>query len=249
VTSGSVVLPSEASIKRRSCRLGRASDGALDRACGPRVREVLFSGNFWIRCRPVGDLRFLGVGQQMLGQSGNVPPCAGEPIALAEGECWFVVHTLPHQEKRAQAQLENQHYRTFLPKRQKTVRHARRLSTVVAPFFPRYMFVVLDPERHQWRAINGTRGVAGLLRNGDRPCPVPPGIVETLLASAGPDSVLHLRPQFNVGDPVRLIAGPFAEQLGILDRLDDGGRVRVLLDMLGRRVPILVEGHQVGRVA
>jgi hypothetical protein len=31
---------------------------------------------------------------------------------------------------------------------------------------------------------------------------------------------------------VRLIAGPFAEQLGILDRLDDGDRVRVLLDML-----------------
>jgi len=31
---------------------------------------------------------------------------------------------------------------------------------------------------------------------------------------------------------------PFAEQLAILDRLDDSGRVRVLLEILGRPVPV-----------
>jgi transcription antitermination factor NusG len=45
-----------------------------------------------------------------------------------------------------------------------------------------------------------------------------------------------------------LTQGPFAEYLGTLDRLDESGRVRVLLDMLGRQVPVL-EGHHVGRVA
>jgi transcription antitermination factor NusG len=48
--------------------------------------------------------------------------------------------------------------------------------------------------------------------------------------------------------PVRLTQGPFAEYMGTLDRLDESGRVRVLLDMLGRQVPV-VEGHHVGRVA
>jgi transcription elongation factor/antiterminator RfaH len=171
-----------------------------------------------------------------------------EPIP-AGGERWFVVHTLPHQEKRAQLQLENQTYRTFLPRRERTIRHARKLTTVVRPFFPRYLFIVLDLERHQWRAVNGTLGVAGLVMQGDRPHPVPPGIVETLLASTGPDGMLQTRPQLHVGDPVRLTQGPFAEYLGTLDRLDDSGRVRVLLDILGRQVPILVEGHHVGRVA
>jgi transcription antitermination factor NusG len=42
-----------------------------------------------------------------------------------------------------------------------------------------------------------------------------------------------------VGAKVRLAAGPFAEQLAILDRLDDSGRVRVLLEILGR--PVRVE--------
>jgi transcription elongation factor/antiterminator RfaH len=192
-------------------------------------------------CRPRGYE--LSGWVSMFEQSG-----AEKVFCLADGERWFVVHTLPHQERRAQVQLQNQDYRPFLPKREKTIRHARKLSTVVAPFFPRYLFVVLAPERQQWRAINSTLGVIGLVMRGERPCPVPPGIVETLVASAGPDGVLHWRPRFNVGDSVRLIAGPFAEQLGILDRLDDGGRVRVLLDMLGRRVPVMVEGHHVGSV-
>ena len=62
---------------------------------------------------------------------------ARETIALREGERWYAVHTFPFAEKRAEAQLNNQQFRTFLPKRQKTIRHARKLSTVIAPFFPR----------------------------------------------------------------------------------------------------------------
>jgi transcription elongation factor/antiterminator RfaH len=185
----------------------------------------------------------------LLNQSDAMAASGKQPIILADGERWFVVHTLPYQEKRAQIQLENQRYRTFLPKREKTIRHARKLTTAVAPFFPRYMFIILDPERDQWRPVDSTLGVGGMVMQGNRPQPVPPEIVETLIASTGSDGLLQLRPQLNVGDPVRLTQGPFAEYLGTFDRLDDSGRVRVLLDMLGRRVPILVEGHHVGRVA
>jgi len=184
----------------------------------------------------------------MLDRPDATAASGNQPIILADGEQWFVVHTLPYQEKRAQIQLENQRYRTFLPKREKTIRHARKLTTVVAPFFPRYMFIILDPEHDRWRPVNSTLGVAGMVMQGDQPQPVPPEIVETLIATTGSDGLLKLRPQLNVGDRVRLTQGPFAEYLGTLDRLDDSGRVRVLLDMLGRRVPILVEGHHVGRV-
>src|SRR5262245_56200416 len=171
-----------------------------------------------------------------------------QAIELGEGERWYVVHTLPHQENRAEVQLANQKYQIFLPKREKTVRHARKLTTTVAPFFPRYMFIVLDLERDQWRPINGTRGVARLVMQRDRPQPVPVGIVETLVASTGEDGLLKMRPRLSVGDPVRLMQGPFAEYLGTLDRLDDSGRVRILLEMLGRRVPVIVDDHHVGRV-
>ena len=76
---------------------------------------------------------------------------------------------------------------------------------------------------------------------GDQPQPVPRGIVEALVACTDEDDILHLQQQLRLGKPVRLMAGPFAEQLALLDELDDTGRVRVLLDILGRRVSIVTD--------
>jgi transcriptional antiterminator RfaH len=184
------------------------------------------------------------------GSASQIPECSqaleertplSRPILRREGERWYAVHTLPFAEKRAQAQLETQGFPTFLPKRRKTIRHARKLSTVKAPFFPRYLFVVLDLSRDRWRSVNGTFGVSRLVMGGDLPCPAPPGIVETMLAAADAEGLVDLRPDLKIGAPVRLAAGPFAEQLAVLERLDDSGRVRVLLNMLGRQVPVSLD--------
>ncbi len=83
-------------------------------------------------------------------------------LQLKEGERWFAVQTLPHREAGACLQLENQGYRVFLPRIRKTRRHARKLDTVLAPFFPRYLFIILDMNRDQWRSVNGTFGVSQL---------------------------------------------------------------------------------------
>ena len=167
------------------------------------------------------------------------------PGALSDCERWYAVHTLPFAEARAEGQLHRQGFRTFQPKRHKTVRHARRQSTVEAPFFPRYLFIVLDLARHQWRKVNGTFGVSRLVMWGDRPHPVPRGVVEALIAAADARGILQLSEKLQVGGPVRLMAGPFAEQLAILDHLDDSGRVRVLLDILGRQVAISTAANNV----
>ncbi len=159
-------------------------------------------------------------------------------LRLGEGECWYVVHALPFCEARAQAQLENQGFRTFLPKRLKTVRHARKLSTVTAAYFPRYLFVVLDLTRDQWRSVNGTFGVASMVMQGDQPHPVPQGVVETLIAATDLQGNLQLGEHLKVGGSIRVAAGPFADQLATLDRIDDSGRIRVLLGMLGRKVQV-----------
>jgi transcriptional antiterminator RfaH len=46
-----------------------------------------------------------------------------------------------------------------------------------------------------------------------------------------------------LGEAIRLAAGPFAEKLGILDRMDDSGRIRVLLSIFGRQVPVSTRSH------
>ena len=173
-----------------------------------------------------------------LAQFGDHKPAQAQPATLSESERWYAVHTLPFAEARAERQLQRQEFRTFQPKRRKTIRHARKLSTVEAPFFPRYLFIVLDLTRHQWRNVNGTIGVSRLVMCGDQPHPVPPGVVEALIEAADACGVLQLGTKLRSGGAVRLMAGPFAEQIAILDKLDDSGRVQVLLHILGRQVAV-----------
>lgn len=154
------------------------------------------------------------------------------------GNRWFAVHTLPQREVQAHMHLRNQGFEVFLPQRLKTVSHARRRETRLRPLFPRYLFVQIDSCRTRWRSINGTVGVAHLVSFGDLPTPVPEGVVESLIEASDGAGVVRFETQLRAGQAVRLAAGPFAEQLGILSRLDGAGAVRVLLDIMGRRVEV-----------
>ena len=161
--------------------------------------------------------------------------------ALPGGPRWFAVHSLPHREAGAQRQLENQGFHTFLPRCLKARRHARKLENVLAPIFPRYLFVVLDLDRDRWRSVNGTFGVARLvMMAGNRPQPVPRGVVEGLIAWVDGRGVLRFdrAGRLTVGQKVRILAGPFAERIGLLQRLDGNGRVRLLLDIMGGRIGV-----------
>jgi transcription elongation factor/antiterminator RfaH len=160
--------------------------------------------------------------------------------AFRAGPRWYAVHCLSHREGAAAAHLQNQDFAVFFPRRRKTRRHARRIETVLAPFFPGYIFVTLDLSRDRWRSVNGTYGVASLVMQGDRPAPVHGGVIEALQNSSGEDGVLHYEADLQPGQRVQIVQGPFTEFLGQLDQMDAAGRVRVLLDMLGRRTPIVM---------
>ncbi len=155
-------------------------------------------------------------------------------LRLGSGERWYVATTLPRKERLAEANLATQNYRSFLPIHVETQRHARQFRTVLAPVFPRYIFVVLDVSRQRWRSVNGTLGVQRLITDGERPLAVAPGVVETLVQSSDQRGALIYRADdLAIGDRVKLVAGPFAGSLGILQRLDGAGRVQVLLELLG----------------
>jgi transcription elongation factor/antiterminator RfaH len=151
---------------------------------------------------------------------------------------WYVVHTRPNREAEAKRQLENQQFRTFLPLYVKMVSHARKLHKTFAPLFPGYLFVALDLDRDPWHSVNGTIGVTSLIMAGERPTPVKTGVVETLIESTAKNGELCFTPPLRVGDRVRLAAGPFSEQLGILQQFGASQRVHVLLEIMGGKIPV-----------
>jgi transcription elongation factor/antiterminator RfaH len=162
-------------------------------------------------------------------------------LSLEAGERWYVARSLPRQETRAEFELLRQGFPVFLPRATKTVRHARKLRTVKCPVFPSYMFVVLDIDRDRWRSVNGTSGVASLIMQGETPQPVPAGVVENLLHLTDEDGIVCFNCDLRQGQPVRVVAGPFANAIGTLERLDANGRVRVLLDLMNSKVPTYLD--------
>jgi len=157
---------------------------------------------------------------------------------LVSDKRWYVVHTQPHAESRATSNLERQGYAIFCPRTRKTVRHARKATATLAPLFPNYLFLQLDVSRDHWRSVNGTRGVIRLITQGETPQPVPVGIVEALQARISADGVLDWTAVLKIGQAVRISSGPFADFVGTLEHLNTVGRVRVLLDILGRSVSV-----------
>ena len=159
---------------------------------------------------------------------------------------WFVVQAQPNAEHKAVFHLNRQGFATYLPRYLKRRRHARRVDTVAAPLFPRYLFVSIDMGVQRWRSIFSTVGVSRIVCNGEMPTAVSDHVIENL-RSREHDGLVKLdsRPSFQIGDKVRLLDGAFADCLGLYEGLKDGDRVALLLDLLGRKVRVTVDTDSV----
>jgi transcriptional antiterminator RfaH len=118
---------------------------------------------------------------------------------------------------------------------------------VAAPLFPRYLFVAIDTAAQRWRSIQSTVGVSQLVRNGDDPAAVPIGVVEELQRRENQQGfiTLDLGPRFARGDSVRIVDGVFSACLGLFEGMADQDRVSILLDLLGRKVRVVLDGDAV----
>jgi transcription elongation factor/antiterminator RfaH len=204
-----------------------------------RVTSVAFGDGRWL-------LENHFAGRELAAPPGRNPhsPLPDHNSSRLAGDRWYVVHTQPHREFRAQTQLAAQGFQTFLPHYRKTVRHARKLMTVNAPFFSRYLFVALNLSCHQWRSVNGTFGVTSLISDGTFPVPVPQGIIESLINVSDANGFMKLGDTLQVGERVRILTGPFADLVGELVRIDGARRVRVLLQLLSGVVAVSIDrGH------
>jgi transcriptional antiterminator RfaH len=160
---------------------------------------------------------------------------------------WYVAHTQPHAEAKAVAHLNRQGFEIYYPRYLKRRRHARKIETVAAPLFPRYLFVAVDLEAQRWRSIYSTVGVTRLVCNGDDPAAVPEAVVAALKSREDAHGFIKIesRPAFRPGEQVRVLSGAFSSCLGLFEGMAERERIAILLDLLGRKVRIVLDADLV----
>jgi transcriptional antiterminator RfaH len=164
-----------------------------------------------------------------------------QPVALSSR--WYVALTHPRAELKASIHLRRQGFEVYLPRYLKQRRHARRIETVTVPLFPRYLFVAIDLGTQRWLSIDSTFGVTRLVRDGERPAPVPEVVIDALKYREDENGLVRLdrRPRFAPGDKIRVIGGAFADCCGLYEGMNARERVAILLDLLGRKVRVVLE--------
>jgi transcriptional antiterminator NusG len=135
-----------------------------------------------------------------------------------------------------------------------TVTEIRRGKKVQSErkFFPGYVLAKLKMTDDVYHLIKNQPKVTGFLGASGKPQPITEAEAARILntkeeAAAAPKQ--QVRVDYEIGDQVKVLEGPFASFNGIVEELDfDKGRVKVSVSIFGRPTPVELEFEQVERM-
>ncbi len=165
------------------------------------------------------------------------------------GKQWCVVQAKPRRERVVEQQLARKGLEVFYPcvrARPVNPRAARERA-----YFPGYLFVRLDLRETGTEPLRWLPATVGLVQFGGEPAVVPPALISQLrrrIATIQAAGGLVLA-ELQRGDAVAITSGPFAGYEAIFDlSLKGAERVRVLLELLQRRVPLELEAGAIRKL-
>ena len=134
------------------------------------------------------------------------------------------------------------------------VTEVRRGKKVVSDrkFFPGYVLAKLEMNDDVYHLVKNTPKVTGFLGSSGKPQAISEAEAARILntrdqqAAAAPKAKLVV--DFEIGDSVKVLDGPFASFNGVVEEIDyDRGRVKVSVSIFGRATPVELEFEQVER--
>ena len=154
---------------------------------------------------------------------------------------WVVLRTRPRSELFAAQAVAAKGVESFVPMLTGPGPAARP-----KPLFPGYVFARVEALAVELPRIRSAPGVAYVLPRAAPPAVLPDGLVEALRARAC--LTAPHRPELNLkrGDPVTVVSGPFRWAEALFDRrLNDRGRVRILLNLVNGSAALDVDSDAV----
>jgi len=173
------------------------------------------------------------------------------------GRRWYVLHTYSGYEENVKRNLEqriesfdmsDKIFHVLVPKEKKIKIKNGKRTTVEEKIFPGYVLVEMVVNDDSWYVVRNTPNVTGFVGSGTTPTPVDNKEVEDLQKRMGVDEPTHTI-DIQVGEPVRIIDGPFKNFEGKVSEIDEArGKIKVLVSMFGRETPVELDFLQVKKI-
>jgi len=165
------------------------------------------------------------------------------------GKNWYVIHTYSGFEGRVKATIEekvnslglqDQIGQVLIPTENVVEIREGKKRVSTKKFFPGYVLVEMEFSDDTWQLIKNTPKVTGFVGGGEKPAPLSAGEIETLLKQIDTGTtVSREKVQFQKGNSVRIIDGPFLGFNGVVDEVNqDQNKVKVLVSIFGRSTPV-----------
>jgi transcriptional antiterminator NusG len=192
------------------------------------------------------------------------PFMSDSPMAVDDEIRWFAVQTASNQEAKVKRYierfvqvegLENEIREVLVPT--KTVMEVKggKKITKTRKFYPGYVFIrmhLFDGEgklRPQVASfVRNVQGVLGFV-GGEKPTPLRPSEMENILGQLEETKGKKvLKVEYEVGECVKIMDGPFLNFTGKVDEADsERGKLRISVSIFGRFTPVELEYWQVER--
>lgn len=169
---------------------------------------------------------------------------------------WYVVRTYSGHEAKVKAYLESEIARTNLGERisnvlipsEKVVQvKDGKKKTKIKNFFPGYVLVEAVLDKETTHLILEAPSVLGFVPDKHNPAPLQPNEVRRLVGKMEEKEAVELMEiPFRVGDPVKVVEGPFNNFNGFVKEVNpEKLKVKVEVSIFGRKTPVELDFSQV----
>ncbi len=172
---------------------------------------------------------------------------------------WYIIHAYSGFENKVRESINSEARRLGLERfveeievPTETITEVKRGKKVQSErkFMPGYVLAKLEMNDQVYHLVKNTPKVTGFLGPGGKPQPISEAEAARILntkdeaAAAAPKTRVSV--DYEIGDSVKVLDGPFASFNGIVEELDfDRGRVKVGVSIFGRATPVELEFEQV----
>jgi transcriptional antiterminator NusG len=189
--------------------------------------------------------------------SGYEAPQTAEGTDATEDAHWYAVHCYSGYENKVKHNLEQ---------RIETMGMAGKILEVVVPtedeievrdgkrrtverrVFPGYVMVHMKMSEESWHVVRNTPGVTRFIGMGNRPQPLSQQEVNQIVRRMEAEAP-KIKVNYRIGQKVRITDGPFADFMGLVDKIDtERAKVSVLVSFFGRETPVELDFLQVEKM-